>query len=414
MNFASVMSWSALQTITRLGLGLISMKLTAVTFGSEGVGLMAQIGTFISLASGLFSSGASMAIVRLYHDVKTIPSRLTGLINNSIWIAIACALCMLVLILASNPLSQFLFGSPHYTLAVVVALACIPLTVAGTLLQAWLNAKEQIKSLYIGQIVVNIAGFIVVYMAITSKALNITLIGIAVSYALPAIYFGLLIALRSDRKPSEFKPPSGISQLVKFYPMLIVHAIAMPATLLLVRWSMTEREGIDAMGGWQAGWRLSEIYMGVITTAASTYFAPKLAAVVDDFAEFRKVALQLFASVLIPVVCTAIFLMVCRSWVIPLIFSNTFVLTEQMLPMQLLGDLPRALHWCTGLLLVTLIARTSYIGLELLGIGLVAIFTVGLQEQVTNVIGTAFFLSYLVSGTIGLVYIYRKVLRQPR
>lgn len=412
MNFASVMSWSAIQTVTRLGLGLISMKLTAITFGSEGVGLMAQIGTFISLASGLFSNGASMAIVRLYHDATMIPSRLTGLINNSIWIAIACAVCMLILALASNPISQFLFGSPQYALAVIAALACIPLTVTGTLLQAWLNAKEQIKSLYIGQIVVNIAGFLIVYLAITSKELNLTLIGIAISYALPAVYFGLLIAKRSERRPSEFSSPSGIGQIVQFYPMLIIHSIAMPATLLLVRWAMTERDGADAMGGWQAGWRLSEIYMGVITTAASTYFAPKLAAAVGDYAQFRAIALKLFASVLIPVFLTAMFLLMCRSWVIPLIFSKTFVLTEQMLPMQLLGDLPRALHWCTGLLLVTLLARASYISLELLGIGLVAILTICLQGQVDNVIGCAFFVSYVVSGLVGLICVYHKVLRR--
>ena len=80
--------------------------------------------------------------------------------------------------------------------------------------------------------------------------------------------------------------------------------------------------------------------------------------------------------------------------------------------MQLLGDLPRALHWCTGLLLVTLLARASYIGLELLGIGLVAILTIGLQGQVDNVIGCAFFVGYVVSGLVGLIYVYRKVLRR--
>jgi O-antigen/teichoic acid export membrane protein len=402
VSFIKTMSLASVQTAIRLGLSLISVKLTASTFGPEGLGLISQVGTFITLLGGLIAGGCSTAIVQLYHDAKRSAQSFYNLTNNSLWIWL-CSIVIACLGAYFSPwLSKQLLGSSDNQTAMLCAFASVPMVVLAAMLQGWLTARESITTLYVGQIVSNVAGFFLMLFAIFTGNLSSALVATALAYSLPALWFGWVLLRESKFSLPTIGTPKKMGEIVKFYPMLLFHSAAMPATLIGVRWLLTNEQGQASMGAWQAGWRLSEIYVGLITTASATYFAPKLSKNLHDRKQFWRIVVQLICSVCVPIICIALALLTLRAWIVPLIFSHAFVQTIEFLPIQLLGDLPRALHWCVGLVLVSLVAQKWYITLEIVSVLGVGLFIFYFQGKVSNVVGLGFLSAFGLSASMGI------------
>lgn len=416
-GFIGVVGLSGIQTLVRLGLGLISVKVTAVAFGPEGIGLIAQLGTFISLVGGLLANGAATAVINLFHRNRDRANGLQILANQCSWIVLIGFFTALFLAIFSSFLNSELLGQQTNIHVILVGLLVIPIFVAGSLMQSWVNANESINALYFGQIGTSVLGFLFLYWAASAHSLNLALTAVATSYALPAIWFAFYWIYKLQLKnwllnirliiPSR-KSLQDIDQIFKFYPMLLVHSAAMPLILLLVRWVLIETDGGDAMGIWQAGWRLSELYVGMITMAAASYFAPKLAKTLGDPSAYWQLVRQLFLCVLGLVVGSAFILFLTRSWLIPLIFSERFIGTVDLMPAQLLSDIPRALHWCVGLVLVSCLARRDYIVLEIVSVVLLFSFLFFLKDKTPFSVGYAFLFAFSISSGIGAVLLLQR------
>ena len=54
--------------------------------------------------------------------------------------------------------------------------------------------------------------------------------------------------------------------------MLLAHSIAVPLAQILVRSGTVRTLGLEQGGHLQAVWRLSDMYVGVLTTALGFYF----------------------------------------------------------------------------------------------------------------------------------------------
>ncbi|MWU71425.1 O184 family O-antigen flippase, partial [Escherichia coli] len=59
--------------------------------------------------------------------------------------------------------------------------------------------------------------------------------------------------------------------------MAVTSAITAPLSLILVRNIIIYHSGWEQAGQWQAVWKISEVYLSIITISLSTYFLPKLA-----------------------------------------------------------------------------------------------------------------------------------------
>ncbi|HGU1538796.1 TPA: O70 family O-antigen flippase, partial [Escherichia coli] len=69
---------------------------------------------------------------------------------------------------------------------------------------------------------------------------------------------------------------SAICDIGKYVVMAMASSLIMPAALLLVRNVLVQTSGWQGAGLWQAVWKISEVYLSIITIALTTYYLPRL------------------------------------------------------------------------------------------------------------------------------------------
>lgn len=126
--------------------------------------------------------------------------------------------------------------------------------------------------------------------------------------------------------------------------MAITTALTVPISLILVRTILIEHVGWEAAGHWQAVWKISEVYLGVITMALGTYYLPRLSSLVGVDAivnEIHKTAL-----VIIPIVAVmALGVYLLRDVAIWLLFTDEFKSIRDLFAIQLCGDVIKIASW---------------------------------------------------------------------
>jgi len=118
-------------------------------------------------------------------------------------------------------------------------------------------------------------------------------------------------------------------------------------------------------GLWQATWRVSEVYLGVVMAAVSLYFLPRLGEVAGTPA-LRKEILRTFVQAVGITAVIALAIFILRDWVVRIVFTEEFLPVRDLMPFQLLGDVLRMAAWILGFVLVALVRSRWYIALELL------------------------------------------------
>jgi PST family polysaccharide transporter len=147
--------------------------------------------------------------------------------------------------------------------------------------------------------------------------------------------------------------------------MLVAHSAMSPLALILIRDLVASHLSLATAGLWQATWRLSEVYLGVVMASLSLYFLPRLGEVAGTPA-LRGEILRTFARAvgITAVIAAAIFLL--RDWVVHIVFTEEFLPVRDLMPYQLLGDVLRMAAWTLGFVLVALVRSRWYIALEIL------------------------------------------------
>jgi O-antigen/teichoic acid export membrane protein len=129
-------------------------------FGTEGYGVMALVDTSLGMFTVLLSGGLSMAIIRIYHEEED-PSRKSLSIGTGIRLVWCLAVLIAVVpIVASRPLSEFLFGTPRYDSLIVIAMVTFIIDVAGQSASATQIIKQQsilFSAIGLGRLIVGLS-----------------------------------------------------------------------------------------------------------------------------------------------------------------------------------------------------------------------------------------------------------------
>ena len=126
--------------------------------------------------------------------------------------------------------------------------------------------------------------------------------------------------------------------------MAIVSAISIPITQLAIRYIMVHKVGWDITGQWQAVWKISEVYLSVITLSLSTYFLPKLSSL-KNMREIQKEISSAFLIIFPFVVVMAFGIYFLRDFIILVLFTSNFNTSREYFSIQLLGDVIKIISW---------------------------------------------------------------------
>ena len=344
-----VTAMTGLLTLLRMAMGFVIAKVVAIYTGPTGMAMLGQVQSMVGSLNGIINAPAGSGVVRFTAEYKE-----QGFDACSIWwraalqwvlmisaIAIPCGL------LFSDSIATWLFQDKSLAWVVMATVSVLPFAAIGTLCNSVINGQQLYRRYVgLGMLSVLISGCIMLAM-ITLYNIKGALLAAAVQSAL----IGLIMVIANLRQPWVklrywwgATAPTARKQIGSYMLMAITSALTVPVSLIMVRNILISQVGWDATGQWQAVWKISEVYLGVITIALSTYYLPRLSSLIgrdEIVSEIHKTA-----RVIIPIVAImALGVYLLRDMAISLLFTEAFRSARDLFAIQLVGDVIKISAW---------------------------------------------------------------------
>ena len=379
------------QGLSILG-GLISVKVVSAQIGPEG---MAMTGQFFNTSAvfALFATGAlGVAVVKYLAQFTNNKPMQLRIIRTAVFIMLGCSFLVgLIVVFSSAYLSFYAFKTDKYQ-GVYIYWGCfIVIFTMSNLFASILNGLKLIKYLTI----VNVIGTAVGVSFTILMAHFFGVKGVLISSNFTAlVLFCLHIYFLNKYKWFSFTELFGkldievVRLFSAFILMTVVSGILSPAIQLFVRNKIIADFSFVEAGYWQSLTRISDYYLGFVTSVLAVYYLPKLSEI-SDRNELRAEIKQGY-KIILPVVGILSFsIWICRYWIINLLLTKEFLPSADLYAFQFLGDFFKIASWLIAYLMLAKSLKITFIISEILA-------------SIVYVLLTYFFINRF--GLIGSVY----------
>jgi PST family polysaccharide transporter len=113
---------------------------------------------------------------------------------------------------------------------------------------------------------------------------------------------------------------------------------------MLIRDHLSSHLDLASAGYWQASWKVSEIYLMLVTTTLSVYYLPRLAEI-RTATDLRVEIMKVYRFVMPVVTVGAITIFVLRDFIINTLFTSDFLPMRELFTWQLTGDVIKIGSW---------------------------------------------------------------------
>ncbi|MBO7500009.1 MAG: O-antigen translocase [Fibrobacterales bacterium] len=382
-GFWKVVCGSGGVTAVRALCAVAANKALALALGPSLFASVAQFQNLLAIGQSASSLGLQNGWVALTARSKDDPDRLAEAWRGGVLLA-----CLGWLAL-SAALAAFAFAAPLETLfpgvAPGTARAALLLSVPGILCA---NAAAVCASAMNGLrrfALWGAAGILspvlqlLWLVAFLDSGEGLVLAALATQSALPAAVSAAL-ALKAGFSPRAWlrAKRAAVREWLDFAGMGIVPAVCGPLAAIAVRQAAGGTLGWDRAGLLQGCWRISDFFSLGISSALGVWLLPRLAANADSEPLWTAVRPALGRAMLLALAGAA-FVAAFRSELVPLLFSDSFAGMEELLPLQLAGDVLRSGGWCLGLGLVARRKTKLFVSAEVLSQLFFAALAVGLM-----------------------------------
>jgi len=355
VKLGSTFILSAVANLVRILSGLVTTKVMALQLGPSGVALLGQFGNFHGLLCVLSTCATSQGLTRLSAENSVGSNDFATAISTGLKIAlITAAVVGLTALLFAPTLAETLLQSSDLWPYIALAGLTLVFHSASVVILTILNGQQD-SATYTR---ISIAQGLVASAFSISGALLTGLPGVFAGMAL-SIPFSLLISMWLVRRKAWFRSttfsspysPTVAKKFVSFGLMSVATAVSTPVALLFVRDMLIDATGLEAAGHWQAVWRISEIYLGILVTTIGLYLLPKLTRAkgkANYIAELKRVFLLIGGLC----ACVSAVLLIGGHWVIRVLYSAAFDPMQTLFPLQLAGDFFKALALAMNTVLI--------------------------------------------------------------
>ena len=344
-----VTAMTGLLTFLKMVMGFVIAKVVAVYTGPTGLAMLGQVQGVVSVLNGLINAPATNGVIRYTAEKQT-----EGYEACSPWwkaslqlILIIAGIIIPVTILLSDYLALLLFQDETFSWVITVSVCVLPISALGALCNSVINGLQNYRR-YVGLGMIS---------AVISAALMLSMIyyanikGALLAAALQSALIGLVMLCANLRQPwFKFQywwvttNVTAHKSIVNYTLMAITTALTVPVSLILVRNILVEQVGWVSTGHWQAVWKISEVYLSVVTIALSTYYLPRLASLAGVDSIVKEI--HHTAKIIFPIVCImALGVYLLRDIAIWLLFTEEFKAARDLFAIQLTGDVVKILAW---------------------------------------------------------------------
>lgn len=361
--------------VVTLATALVRSKLIAALTGPAGIGLMGVFNAFNSNLVNIAGWGVSTSVVRTVAGAAEAERgrKVAAAKKFGLWLSCSGVLLLLVSVL---PVGYLTFTSQKYALELFIAGLAVPCMIATSMWSALLQAGGHVRTMASTQAVASVVGLVVGLPFIYFFGS----IGIAVSILLVALVAALMTwraASRHGPAAQDRHNQADIAELVRFGLALQVGNVIAAIAVYLFRVLILRSHGSDLQAGladagfFQAAFIVASTMPGVIFSANSSDFYPRVAAAKDE-AEARHITeKQIQASLLLgmPILMG---LMTMGSLAVRLLYAKGFEPAVPMLEWFIWGSFCNLLGWPLGFWVVARRSkRMVALFQSLVGVGMV-------------------------------------------
>lgn len=351
---------------------IINSKIIAYLLGTEGMGIQGLYTSTVGLISGLTNFGLGTSAVKNVSAASSSGDQATVakviiVLRRLVWIT--GILGALIMMFTSSLLSKLTFGNDEYTVGFV-----------------WLSTTLLLNQISTGQSVILRGLRKINYLA--KSSLTGAVLGLAIStpfyylYGIDGIVPAIILtSLATLFRTWFYSRKVKIEPLVVNYTetiregksmltlgfMLSVSGLYVLAKNYGIRAYIANLGGIDQVGLYTAGFVIINTYVGMIFTAMSTDFFPRLSAVAHDNTKSKELINQQAEIAIIimgPIITVFI---VFISWIILILYSDRFADINTMVQWASLGMFFKAISWSMAFIYLAKGASKLFITNELVG-----------------------------------------------
>ena len=348
--------FGGVQVLTIL-ISIIRSKLIAVFLVVRGMGVIGLFNTTIALISGISNCGLGISAVR---DVSAANSTNN---QNSVeiivavirrWVWITGALGALIVIVSAPWLSKIAFGNNEYIYSFVLISITLLFNQLNVGQLVVMQGLQKIKYLAKASLFGSILGLLFsmpLYLLFGKQGIVPSLIiSSFISYII-SWYFAKKIELKKRKVSYKVAFLEGKSMLKSGF-VISISGLLLTFTTYLLQLFIRNEGGVDQVGLFTAGFAIVNVYVGMVFTAMSTDYFPRLSAISDsNIACKNTINQQAEISILIlgPIIVAFLIFM---KLIIIVLYSNKFAGIEEMLLWLAIATFFKAGSWAIAFLLL--------------------------------------------------------------
>lgn len=334
---------------------MIRNKVFAVVLGPTGVGLFAQMLGLQNLAVGIVPLGMETGALRhiaMYraHDPAQLPRFVHTASRVFLWLSLAATgLCFLFL----APLTEWATDSTAYMSIMIPPILGIPFLVQGHLwlvyVQAGLDVRAYSRALVLTA-VLSLLLFIPLVLVWRLKGASVYLFAAAVIAFLMARIFANRVMDRPTRQAvrTASYDPRAATTLFHFAGANVLPFALTLTFPFILRAQIVQDLGLTQNGIYQALFLISTQYLAIPLNAMTAYSLPRISQMREVGDINREVNHAVRVAVLFSTAGILVILLL-RDVVVRALFSDRFLAAVPLFPVQMVGDLFKAIAFAVQL-----------------------------------------------------------------
>lgn len=359
--------------------GLVKAKFLAITLGPVGVGIFSQALTFFQSTETICGLGIGLGVTKYAAEAfsKKDYAGLKRVVSASVMLQmISFAILLLVVLVFSGPISQFLFSTTRFSgLLIVVTVGVLFSSVLITFESVMLGmGRPDIFSK--SRILYNLIGLVVfvalVYAMKLAGAFWYIPFNAMISISVVVIFMVYLLRSETKKGISEMIGKLRGLQLRRYAGRLISYGVVMLVTsavtwlsMLYVRSLLIRHLGAEANGFFQVIFAIVGAYAPFFTNGVWGYLFPKLS-VVEKISDFNFEVNRGLRFIMLFVTPAIAVLFLCGRMVVLAIFSEEFLVSLGIFPLYLMGSLFYMLAYIFGSALLARKELKAYLAVTIL------------------------------------------------
>lgn len=386
--------------IFQILIAILKNKIVAILLGAEGMGIIGIFQNSINLLQTGAGLGINQSAVRDVSEANGCNdhgrfSRIISLTNKVI--LFTCLLgCTLTLFL-SPLLSEWTFGNKNYTISYIWLALVVGLTILSNGQLAILTGMRQLRALAKASMIGSVVGLVTsvpLYFFFGKSGIVPSLIITAVSALLFSSYY--VRQIKYDRVKLTLKEIyREANPMVKMGVALMFVSFAGALFNLIILSYIRSQGGLEEVGFYSAGVIIIANYFGVVLTAMTTDYYPRISAVHEDNTKLQEEMNRQSEVGLILIFPLSVLFVFLSPIIIQILYSKEFIQTIYYTDIAILGTIIILCADCMGMILLAKQASNIFI-YYVLGLRVLLIIIYIVLYNLYGLLGLG--ISYLVMG----------------